>query len=170
MLFHWFEQQQVSSSLQFSSHYSNLSNNVVVWMVSIRPLISKSSSLFTNPLGTVPCAAITTGIILTFMFHSFFNSLARSRYFPLFFPLILLCNLPGHQSPRFGKFSVFCWLSLGLVVWLRLSNAFESRNPREFCASRSPGRITGWMVKFKFLAKFTVDHLLHLVVSALILF
>ena len=59
-------------------------NNVVVWMVSTRPLTSKSSSPFNNPLVTVPKASIAIGIIVTFMFHSFFNSLARSRYLSFF--------------------------------------------------------------------------------------
>ena len=59
-------------------------NNVVVWMVSTRPPDSKSSSPFDNPLVTVPKAPITIGIIVTFMFHSFFNSLARSRYLSFF--------------------------------------------------------------------------------------
>ena len=56
-------------------------NNVVVWMVSTRPPTSKSSSPFSNPLVTIPNAPITIGIIVTCMFHRFFNSLARSRYF-----------------------------------------------------------------------------------------
>ena len=63
-------------------------NNAVIWMVSTRPLISKSSSPCINPLMTVPRTPITIGIIVTFMSHSFFNSLARSRYlsfFSLFF-------------------------------------------------------------------------------------
>ena len=55
-------------------------NNAVVWMVSTCPLISKSSSPCTNPLVIVLRAAIIIGIIVTFMFHSFFNSLAMSRY------------------------------------------------------------------------------------------
>ena len=55
-------------------------NNDVVWMDSIRPLISKYSSSYTNPLVTVLCASITIGIAVTFMFRSFFSSLARSRY------------------------------------------------------------------------------------------
>ena len=59
-------------------------NNAVVWMVSIRPPTSKSSSPFSNPLVTVPNALITIGIIVTCMFHSFFNSLARSRYLSFF--------------------------------------------------------------------------------------
>ena len=67
-------------------------NNVVVWMVSTLTPTSKSSSPFNNPLVTVPKAPLTSGIIVTFMFHSFFNSLARSRYlsfFSLYFSFIL---------------------------------------------------------------------------------
>ena len=37
-------------------------NNVLVWMVSIRPPTSKSSSPFNNPLVTVPNAPITIGV------------------------------------------------------------------------------------------------------------
>ena len=59
-------------------------NNVVVWMVSTRPPTSKSTSPFSNPLITVPNAPITIGIIINCMFHSFFNSLARSRYLSFF--------------------------------------------------------------------------------------
>ena len=59
-------------------------NNVVVWMVSTRPSTSKSSNPFSNSLVTVPNPPITIGIIVTCMFHSFFNSLARSRYLSLF--------------------------------------------------------------------------------------
>ena len=55
-------------------------NNAVVWMVFTRLPTSKSSSPFNNPLVTAPIAPITIGIIVTWMFHSFFNSLARSRY------------------------------------------------------------------------------------------
>ena len=53
-------------------------------MVSTHPLISKSSSPFSNPLVMVPRVPITIGINVTFIFHSFFNSLARSRYLSFF--------------------------------------------------------------------------------------
>ena len=46
--------------------------NAIVWMVSTGPPTSKSSSLYSNPLITVPKAPITIGIIVTRMFHSFF--------------------------------------------------------------------------------------------------
>ena len=59
-------------------------SNAVVWIVSIRPPISKSSRPFNNPLVIVPNAPITIGTIVTFMFHRFFNSLARSRYLSFF--------------------------------------------------------------------------------------
>ena len=68
-------------------------SNAVVWIVSTRPPISKSSRPFNNPLVIVPNAPITIGTIVTFMFHSFFNSLARLRYlsfFSLSFRIILL--------------------------------------------------------------------------------
>ena len=50
-------------------------SNAVVWIVSTRPPISKSPRPFNNPLVIVPNAPITIGTIVTFMFHSFFNSL-----------------------------------------------------------------------------------------------
>ena len=46
-------------------------NNAVVWMVSTRPLISKSSSPSTNPLVTVLNAPITIGMTVTFIFYRF---------------------------------------------------------------------------------------------------
>ena len=59
-------------------------SNVVIWIVSTRPPTSKSSRPFNNPLVIVPNAPITIGTSVTFMFHSFFNSLARSRYLSFF--------------------------------------------------------------------------------------
>ena len=53
-------------------------------MVSSRPPTSKSSRPFSNPLVTVPNAPITIGVIVTCIFHSFFNSRARSRYLAFF--------------------------------------------------------------------------------------
>ena len=45
-------------------------NNAAVWMVSTCLLISKTFSPFTNSLGIVPSAPITTDITITFMCHS----------------------------------------------------------------------------------------------------
>ena len=85
MLFHWSlsdcKSPQVSRTLL---SILAVFNNAVVWMVSTRPPTIKSSWPFNNPLVTVPKAPITIGTIVTFMFHSFFNSLVRSRYLFLF--------------------------------------------------------------------------------------
>ena len=59
-------------------------SNAVFWIVSTRPPTSKSSRSFNNPLVIVPKAPITSGTIVTFMFHSLFNSVARSRYLSFF--------------------------------------------------------------------------------------
>ena len=59
-------------------------NNVVVWTVSTRPTTSKSSILFNDPLVTVTKSSAMIGIVITFMCHSFFNPLARSRYLSFF--------------------------------------------------------------------------------------
>ena len=88
-------------------------NNVGVWMVSTRPPTSKSSSPFNSPLVTVPNAPITIGIIVTFMFHSIFNSLARSRYLSFFsisFSFIL--RSAGTAKSTFSQvlFFFFFWL------------------------------------------------------------
>ena len=78
------EWQQVSSSLQDSSQYSGRSQK---WS-SLDGLHSSANlqvlQSLCNPLVTVPNALITIGIIVTCMFHSFFNSLARLRYLSFF--------------------------------------------------------------------------------------
>ena len=119
-----FEWQQVSSSLQDSSQYSG-HHHAVVWMVSTRPSTSKSSKPFNNPLVTLPKAPITIGTIVTFMFHSFFNSLARSRYLPFFFFTffqfysVISWNSKVDNFTNFF-FCFFCWLLLGLIFGPRL--------------------------------------------------
>ena len=85
MVFHWSlndsKSPQVSRTLL--SILAVLSN-AVIWIVSTSPPTSKSSRPFNNPLVIVPKAPITIGTIVTFMFHGFFNSLARSRYLSFF--------------------------------------------------------------------------------------
>ena len=80
MVFHW--SLSDSKSLQVSRTFSSILadlNNAVVWIVSTRPPISKSSNPFISPLVTVQRTPITIGINVTFRFHSFFNSRERSR-------------------------------------------------------------------------------------------
>ena len=88
MVFHW--SLSDSKSPQVSRTLLSILavlDNAVVWMVSTRPPTSKSSSPFSNPLVTVPNPLITIGIIVTCMFHCFFNPLARSRYYYYYYLL-----------------------------------------------------------------------------------
>ena len=113
MVFHW----SLSDSKSPQVSRTRLSilavlSNAVVWIVSTRPPTSKSSSPFNNPLVIVPKAPITIGTIVTFMFHSFFNSLARSRYlcfFSLSFRFIL-------WSARTAKSTILQILFLLLII------------------------------------------------------
>ena len=85
--------------------------NVIVCMVFTCPAISKSSSPFINDFVTVPEASITIGINVTFMFHSFFNSLEGRGIYPFFSPSFNFTQWSAvTASPQFFKFSFFCWL------------------------------------------------------------
>ena len=145
MVFHWSlsdnKSPQISRTLLI---ILTVLKNAVVWMVSTRPPISKSSSPFINPLVTVTKAPITIAIIVTFMFHSFFNSLVRSRYlsfFSLSFSFIL-------WSAGTAKFTILQVLFFVVVVdyykvWLRLGDPFVSQSPIGICASDCPGLMLG---------------------------
>ena len=131
MVFHWGLSD--IKSLQVSKILLSILavlNNVVVWMVSTRPPNSKSSSPFSNPLVTVQNAPITTGIIVTCLFHSFFNPLARSRYLSFFshsFSFILY--LAGTAKLTILQVLFFCWLLLGLVFRPRLGDPCVCQSP-----------------------------------------
>ena len=73
-------------------------NSAVVWMVSTRPPNSKSSSPFNNHLVNVPKAPITIGIIVTFMFHSFFNSLAKVEVLNVLFTFFQFYSVVSRDS------------------------------------------------------------------------
>ena len=102
-------------------------NNVVVWMVATRPLISKSTSPCTSPLVTLPRTLITIGITVTFKFHSFFISLARSWYLFLFSLSFDYTQWPAgtaKSTTRQVLFS-FCWLLRILVIRLYFKSLEE---------------------------------------------
>ena len=105
-------------------------NNVVVWMVSTRPPTSKSSIPFSYPLLAVPNAPITIGIIVTCMFHVFFNSLARTGYLSFFFhSFCFILWSTGTAKSTILQFSPFCWLLFGLVFWARLGDPCVCESP-----------------------------------------
>ena len=106
--FEWQQVPQVTRTLL--SILTDL-ENAVVWIVSTRPFISKSSHPCTNPIVTVLSARIPIGITVAFMFHSVFSSLARSMYlsllslFKTFHPMI--CR---DRKVHYSAGSLFCWL------------------------------------------------------------
>ena len=127
MVFHWSLGDSKSPKVSWTLFgILAVLNNAVVWMVSTHPPTPKSSSLFNNPLVIVPNIPITIRIIVTCMFHSFFNSLTRSRYLSFFthsFSFIL-------WSARTAKLTILqiiiirsgllanIWLVGWLVGWL----------------------------------------------------
>ena len=79
-------------------------NNIVVWIVFTCAFISKPFSPFNNPSVTVPRAPIIISINATFIFHRFFNPLARSRYLSFFsFSLNLFYVLLGDKVYIFAS-------------------------------------------------------------------
>ena len=152
----------------------------VFWLILMRllsgwsSLISKSSSPFTNNFRD---CSNSTNYNWYLCHYSYFSSLARSRYLSLFSLSFIFYSVVCRDDKfHYSAGSLFlCLLSL-VLVWPRLGDMFVSQNPRELCASYSPGRIRGvpipliHMVKFQFLAQLPVDHLDHAVVSSLILF
>ena len=141
MAFHW--SLSDSKSLQVSRTLLSILavlNNIVVWMVSIRPPTSKSSSPFNNPLVTVPKAPITIAIIVTFMFHTFFNSLARTRYLSFFshsFSFILWSAVTAKSTIlQILFFLLLITVMSGLVAEIRWSVCM-SKSHRSLCGSFS---------------------------------
>ena len=145
MVFHW--SLSDSKSLQVSRTLLSILavlNNAVVWMVSTRPPTSNSSSPFNNTLVIVPNALITIGIIINCMFHSFFDSLARSRYLSFFshsFSFILWSA--GTAKSPILQVLFFCWLLLSLVFWPRLGDPCVCRSPIGVYVCYFLGRVLG---------------------------
>ena len=110
-------------------------SNAVVWILSTRPPTFKSSRPFNNPLVTVPNAPITIGTIVTFMFHSFFNSLARSRYlsfFSLSFRFILWSAGTAKSTILQILFLLLIIIKSGLLGGIRWS-VYMLKSHRSLC-------------------------------------
>ena len=85
MVFHWSLSDSKSPQVSRTHHrILAVLSKAVVWIVSTCPPTSKSSSPFSNPLVIGSKVPIKIGTIVTIMFHSFFKSLARSRYLSFF--------------------------------------------------------------------------------------
>ena len=110
MVFHWSLSDSKSSQVARTRlKILPVLSNAVIWIVSTRLQTSKSSRPFNNPFVIVPKAPITIGTIVTFMFHSFFNSLAKSRYLSFFFTFLQIYSVV-HRNSKVDDFanSLFC--------------------------------------------------------------
>ena len=146
MVFYWSLRDRKSPQVSRTRlRFLAVLSNAVVWIVSTRLPTSKSSRSFNNPLVIVPNAPIT---IFTFMFHSFFNSLARSRYLSFFSHSVrfILWSAGTAKSTIlqilfflfFLFFFFFCWLLLCLVFWPRLGwSVCMLKSHRSLCVSFS---------------------------------
>ena len=105
MVFHWSLSDSKSPQVsRIRLRILVVLSNAVVWIVSVRPPISKSSRPFNKPLVVGKNAPITIGTIVTFMFHSFFLILKQGR----------------GTSPSFHILSVLFCGQLGLLLLLIL--------------------------------------------------
>ena len=131
MVFHW--SLSDSKSPQVSRTFLSILAGftiAVVWMVSTCPPSLKSSSPFNIPSVTVSNTPITIGIIITFMFHSFFQfpikvcKLILFTFFQFYFVV--------SRDSKVGNFScsLFFWL-----ITLRSSLLAEIR--WSVCMSKS---------------------------------
>ena len=112
MVFHWSLSDGKSPQVSMTRlRILAIHSSAVIWIVSTRPPTSKSSRLFNNPLVIVPNTPITIGTIVTFMFHSFFNSLARLRYLSFF---SLSFRTASRQFYRFSFFFLLIIMMSGL--------------------------------------------------------
>ena len=85
MAFHWSLSDRKSPQVSMTCLWLlDVLSNAAIWIVSACPPTSKPSRPFNNPLAIVLKVPITIGTIVTLMFHTIFNSLARSRYLSFF--------------------------------------------------------------------------------------
>ena len=117
---------QVSRTLL--SILANL-NDAVVWIVSTRPLISKSSRPIINPFGTAPSAPVTIGITITFTFIIILllESFSHQRL-----PMVSHLSWRDSKSPRVSRilFSILSDLNNAVVcIAFTLPLIFKSSSP-----------------------------------------
>ena len=112
MVFHWSLSDSKSSQVSRSRlRILAVLSNTLIRIVSTRLPTSKSSRPFNNAFVIVPKAPIKIGTIVTFIFHSIFNSLARSRYLSFFshsFRFILWSAWTAMSTIL--QIFFFCWL------------------------------------------------------------
>ena len=132
MVFHWYLCD--SKSPQVSGTFLSILtvfNYAVVWMVSTRPLPSKSTRPFNNSSVTVPKAPIQLVQSILSCSIVFFNSLARSWYLSFFsdsFSFILWSARTAKSTILKILFVFFIIIRSGLVAEIRWSVCMSHRS------------------------------------------
>ena len=146
MVFHWSLRDSKSPHVS-GTLLSILAvlKNAVFWMVSTWTPTSKSSSPFKNPLVTVPKAPITNSIIITIMFHSFFQFSNKFEVLILLFTFFQFYSVVSRDSKvdNFASSLFFCWLLLGLVFWPRFGDSYVRPSPIGVCVCHFLGQVLG---------------------------
>ena len=106
-------------------------NNVVVWIISTRPLISKSSNPINNALVTESKAPITIVIIVTFMFHSFFQFPSKAQVLILLFPFVLFYSAVSRDNNFASSHFVLIIIRSGILGEISWS-VFYVKDPWSF--------------------------------------
>ena len=139
MVFHWRlsdrKSHQISRTLL---RILAVFKNAVVWMIFTRPPTSKSSRPFNNPLVTVPNAPITIGIIVTFIFHSFFQFSSKVEVLISLFTFFQFYSAVSRDSKvdNFADFFLLIIITSGLRAEIRWSLCI-SKSHRSLCVSFS---------------------------------
>ena len=139
MVFHW--SLRGSKSSQISRTLLSILANfrcAAVWIVSILPLISSSPRRFSRLFGTISRASTTIGITVTFMFYSFFVSLAMSRGLLSFSPSFSF-TLWFIRMTNYTKWKFLLFLLIGLIFWPGLGEPLLYRSLRESYGFHFPG-------------------------------
>ena len=107
-------------------------------MVPTRPVLSKTSS----PFVTIPCAPITIGITVIFIFHSccFFQFHSKVQVLILLFDSF---NFPMWSAETAKSTILQIFFFFLLLIIIRSGDPLIFQNPRGVCASHSPGQMLG---------------------------
>ena len=135
MVFHW--RLSDSNSPQVSRTLLSILavfSNAFVLMVSTRPSTSKSSRPFNNPLVSVQKAPITIGMIVTFMFHSFFQFSSKVEVLISLFTFFQFYSVVRRDS-KVNNFADFLFFFFFLSIIIRSGLLAEIR--WSVCISKS---------------------------------
>ena len=109
------------------------------------PLISKYSSYCSNPLVTVPSTLITIGINVTFIFHSFFSSQARSRYLFLLSLSFTFTLWPFGTIMSINAYVyIYIYIYINVCVWVCVCLWMGGRRRDLFFSIFTGVRVSRW--------------------------